>query len=118
MIKTLHIAFALLTVVGFVMRAGWTYSAPEMLKHKWVRIAPHVVDTMLLILGVTLAFGLPDGPLQGWLGAKLVALLLYIGFGVITLRGSGALKHFSVIGALACVGYIFLVAFSRQAWPF
>ncbi len=118
MIKTLHITFALLTVVGFIMRAGWSYSASDMLQQKWVRIAPHIVDTLLLILGVTLAFGLPGGALQGWLGAKLFALLLYIGFGVMTLRGSGAMKHIGVIGAFTCVGYIFLVAFSRQAWPF
>jgi uncharacterized membrane protein SirB2 len=118
MMKTLHISLAYLTVAGFVIRAVWSYTAPDMLRQKWVRIAPHVIDSLLLILGVLLAFNLMDGPWQAWLVAKLVALLAYIGFGVMTLRGSGTLKHVGVAGALASVGYIFLVAFSRQAWPF
>jgi len=118
MIKTLHFTLAFLTVAGFVIRAGWSYAHPQMLQQTWVRIAPHVIDTLLLLLGVWLAFNLADGPWQGWLGAKLLGLLAYIGFGVLTLRGSGALKHLGVIGALASVGYIFLVAFSREVWPF
>jgi uncharacterized membrane protein SirB2 len=64
------------------------------------------------------AFSLPDGPWQGWLGAKLAGLLGYIGFGVVTLRGRGNVKHIGIIGSFTCVGYIFLVAFTRQAWPF
>ena len=118
MIKTLHFTLAVLTVAGFVIRAGWSYSASDMLQLKWVRIAPHVIDSLLLILGVTLAFSLEGGPWQGWLGAKLVALLAYIGFGVMTLRGTGMVKHVGVIGALVSVGYIFLVAYSRQVVPF
>ena len=118
MIKSLHFALAFLTVAGFVIRAGWSYTASDMLQQKWVRIAPHVVDSLLLILGVILAFNLAQGPWQAWLFAKLVALVAYIGFGVMTLRGTGAAKHIGVAGALLSVGYIFVVAFTRQAWPF
>ena len=118
MIKTLHFTLAFLTVAGFVIRAGGSYTASGMLQQKWVRIAPHVVDTLLLVLGVILAFNLAQGPWHAWLFAKLVALFAYIGFGVMTLRGSGALKHVGVVGALASAGYIFAVAFTRQPWPF
>ena len=118
MIKTLHLSLAYLTVAGFVIRAVWSYTAPDMLRQKWVRIAPHVIDSLLLLLGAVLAFSLVNGPWQAWLAAKLVALLAYIGFGIMALRGSGMLKHIGVAGALISVGYIFLVAFSRQAWPF
>ncbi len=118
MIKTLHFTLAFVTVAGFVIRAGWSYTAADMLQQKWVRIAPHVIDSLLLILGVILAFNLAQGPWQGWLAAKLIALLAYIGFGVLTLRGTGMAKHIGLVGALLSVGYIFLVAFSRQAWPF
>ena len=118
MIKTLHFTLAFLTVAGFVIRAGWAYTAPDMLQQKWVRIAPHVIDSLLLILGAVLAFSLPDGPWQAWLGAKLLALLAYIGFGVMTLRGKGILRHIGVVGALTSAGYIFMVAFNRQVWPF
>ena len=89
----------------------------RLLQQKWVRIAPHVIDTLLLTLGLILAFNLADGLWQSWLIAKLTALLAYIGFGVLTLRGQGAMKHVGVAGALLSVGYIFAVAFTRQAWP-
>ncbi|MEE4281742.1 MAG: SirB2 family protein [Pseudomonadales bacterium] len=118
MLKTLHFSLAFLSVAGFVIRAGWSYSGSDLLQEKWVKIAPHVVDTLLLTLGVVLAFSLPDGPWQSWLLAKLVALLAYIGFGVMTLRGRGVVKHIGLIGALCSVGYIFLVAYARTALPF
>ena len=118
MIKTLHFTLAFLTVAGFIIRAGWSYAGSDLLQQKWVRIAPHVVDTLLLTLGIVLAFGLAAGPWQAWLGAKLLALLAYIGFGVLTLRGTGLAKHVGVVGALLSVTYIFWVAFSRQVWPF
>ena len=118
MLKTLHFSLAFLSVAGFVIRAGWSYSGSDLLQEKWVKIAPHVVDTLLLTLGVMLAFSLSGGPWQSWLLAKLIALLAYIGFGVMTLRGRGAAKHIGLIGALCSVGYIFLVAYSRNPLPF
>ena len=113
-----HITLAFVSATGFVMRAVWAFTDNPVRSERWVRVVPHVIDSLLLVLGVVLAFGLAAGPWQAWLGAKLVALLAYIGFGVLTLRGTGALKHVGVVGALCSVTYIFLVAFSRQAWPF
>ena len=118
MIETLHFALACLTAAGFVIRAGWSYAGSDLLAQKWVRIAPHVVDTLLLTLGVGLALRLVEGPWQGWLAAKLVALLLYIGLGVLALRGTGLKKHLGLIGALACLVYMFMVAYTRQIMPF
>ena len=118
MIKTLHFSLAFLSVAGFIIRAGWAYSSADLLQQKWVRIVPHVIDTLLLVLGLVLAFNLVDGPMQGWLGAKLLALVAYVGFGVLTLRGQGVARHIGVVGALLSVGYIFAVAFTRQVFPF
>lgn len=118
MLKTLHFSLAFLSVAGFVIRAGWSYSGSELLQEKWVKITPHVVDTLLLTLGVVLAFSLPDGPWQGWLLAKLIALVAYVGFGVMTLRGQSMTRHIGLIGAFLSVSYIFLVAYSRNVVPF
>jgi uncharacterized membrane protein SirB2 len=119
MLKLLHIALAYLTVIGFVVRALWAFTESPMRQQKWVRIAPHVIDTALLVLGVTMAFQLGLSPVSGWLGAKLLGLLAYIGFGVLTLRASSApLRTAGFVGALASVGYVFAVAFSRNPWPF
>ncbi len=111
-------ALALLSVSGFVLRVGWSFTAPDLLKEKWVRIAPHTVDTFLLVFGLVMAFNLPGGFDQPWLIAKLIALVVYIGFGVMALRGSGATRYVGIIGAFTAVSYIFVAAFTRHAWVF
>lgn len=119
MLKMLHIALAYLTVAGFLLRALWVFLDSPMRQQKWVRIAPHVIDTLLLVVGVTLAFQLGISPVTGWLGAKLAGLIAYIGFGVLTLRAhSAGLRVLGLAGALCSVGYIFAVALSRNPWPF
>ena len=119
MLKTLHVVLAYVTVLGFLVRAGWAFIDSPMRQQKWVRIAPHVIDTGLLVLGIVLAVQLGLSPVSGWLGAKLIGLIAYIGFGVLALRArSPGLRVAGVAGALASVGYIFAVAFSRNPWPF
>ena len=117
MVKTLHIALAYLTVTGFIIRAGWGFVAPDLLQQKWGRIAPHVIDSLLLVLGFVLAFNLAGGVLQGWLVAKMIGLLAYIGFGVMCMRGQGKVRVIGLVGALVSVVYIFLAAFTRQVVP-
>ena len=58
------------------------------LKQRWVRFAPHTVDTVLLASAIALAWKLDISPLtHPWLAAKIGALLLYV------VIGSVALKH-------------------------
>lgn len=119
MIKAFHIALAYLTVASFVIRGVWTLTGSALREEKWVRIAPHVIDTLLLGLGVVLAIRLGVSPFSGWLAAKLLGLLAYIGFGVVTMRAaSGRLQLAGFAGALLSVVYIFSVAVSRSPWPF
>jgi len=118
MLKLFHIALAYLTVLGFVVRGIWALTDSPLREQRWVRIVPHIIDTGLLVLGVVLMLSLSLSPLTGWLAAKLLGLLAYIGFGVLTMRATSkplALAGFA--GALISVGYIFAVAFTRSAWP-
>lgn len=118
MLKALHMALALLTVTGFIMRVSWSYVWPDLLRSKWLRITPHVIDTLLLTLGIALAINLAGGMWQSWLIAKMAGLLCYIGFGVVALRGRGQMRHIGIVGALLSAAYIFAVAFSRDPMPF
>jgi uncharacterized membrane protein SirB2 len=119
MIKALHIGLAYLTVAGFVIRGIWVLTDSPLRQAKWVRIAPHVIDTLLLAFGIVLAVRLSLSPFSGWLAAKLVGLLIYIGFGVLTMRaGTRRLQLVGFLGALLAVIYIFSVAFTRSAWPY
>jgi uncharacterized membrane protein SirB2 len=119
-LKNAHVVLAYATVAGFAVRGIWAVMGSPLREQRWVRIAPHVVDTLLLALGVTLAIMLSVSPLEhAWLNAKVIGLLAYIGFGVMTMRAFTQPAKLVGFGcALACVGYIFVVALSKQAWPF
>ena len=50
------------------------------LQQRWVKIVPHLVDTLLLASAVALAVMSHQYPLaNGWLTAKVAGLLIYIG---------------------------------------
>lgn len=117
-VRNLHVILAYVTVFGFALRAIWAFIGSSRLKSKPARILPHIVDTLLLVCGLVLVFGLGHALTSGWLVMKFVALLAYIGFGVLTLRASNMqLRIVGVIGALVSVGYIFAVALTRNPWP-
>jgi uncharacterized membrane protein SirB2 len=120
LVKEFHVALAFITVAGFVARAALAMADNQLRNTKFVRIAPHVIDTLLLVFGITLAVQLSLSPVSnGWLMAKIVGLLAYIGFGVLTMRArSTPLRLLGFVGAIASVGYIFAVAYSKQVVPF
>ncbi len=104
-LKDAHVVLAYVTVGGFIVRGIWAIIDSPLRDQRWVRIAPHVVDTLLLTLGITLAVILSVSPLEhAWLNAKIIGLLAYIGFGVLTMRASARpLKLVGFVCALACV---------------
>jgi uncharacterized membrane protein SirB2 len=120
LIKEFHVALAFITVAGFVARAALAMTDNQLRNAKFVRIAPHVIDTLLLVLGITLAVQLSLSPLSnGWLMAKIIGLIAYIGFGVMTMRATSTpLRLIGFVGAIASVSYIFAVAYSKQVMPF
>lgn len=120
LLKTTHVTCVTLSYVGFLLRGIWMIRGSALLERRWVRIAPHVVDTLLLASAIGLAALLRLNPLaQPWLAAKIVALVLYIALGTVALRRGRT--RASRIGAwLAAQGvflYIVAVAFTRSPAP-
>lgn len=117
--KNIHIMLAYLTLIGFIVRGLWSISGSDQLNQKWVKVAPHIVDTLLLALGVAMVIQLSLSISSEWLIAKLLGLLAYIGFGVLTMRATTRpVKILGFIAALLSISYILSVAFSRDARPF
>ena len=57
------------------------------MQQRWIRIAPHVVDALLLASAIALAIITRQYPfVHGWLTAKVLALLVYIGLGMTMFR--------------------------------
>jgi uncharacterized membrane protein SirB2 len=119
-LKAVHVGAAALSVTLFVLRGFWRFAAPERLAARWVKIVPHVVDTILLASALVLAWQLGAEGTRGWLWAKVVALLVYIALGVIALkRGrTPAVRAAAFAAALATFGYIVSVALTKSQGGF
>lgn len=121
MIKNIHMACALLSIAGFFARGLLMIKESGLLQARWIRIAPHVVDTLLLASAVILASQWGWAALQQpWLLAKIVALLVYIGLGTLALRG-GRTKSMRIVAwlmSLLVFAYIVAVAISKSVIPY
>lgn len=119
-VRTLHIACAAVSIAGFAARGALMLNGSSLLHARFVRIAPHVVDTLLLASAVWLAWFLGQVPfVHGWITAKVLALLAYIVLGTVALkRGrTKALRAGAFAAALAAAGYIVWVALTRDPTP-
>ncbi len=113
-----HVSCVCLSISGFIIR-GWLFIQNNpLLQQRWLKITPHIIDTILLASAVGLAIQLNLSPLQHtWLSAKIIALLFYIGIGIVTFRfaRTTVAKVGGVFLALCCVLYIVLAALSKSA---
>jgi len=116
-IKLLHETCALLTLVIFCLRGAWMMQGSPLLRHRVIRILPHVVDTVLFLSGLTLAIRWYGAFWhQQWLVAKLAAVLIYIVCGMVALRTgySRPLRAAAFAAALLVFGWIVWVAHTRS----
>lgn len=100
-VKHVHLAAITASIALFVLRAGWMAWSPQRLAQRWVKVLPHLVDTVLLLSGVWLAFQLGSG-VRGWLPAKIVGLVVYIGLGMVALK-RGRTRGVRVVAAVAAI---------------
>jgi uncharacterized membrane protein SirB2 len=117
MLYPLHVGAVVLSGLLFLARGIGIYTRMAWVEARWVRVVPHVIDTVLLASAIGLALRIGQYPfVHGWVTAKLLALFVYIGLGMAAFRffrgepiGLGAF-----LAALLTFAYIVSVAFSRQ----
>lgn len=116
-IKHIHLLCVALSGLGFFLRGLLMLADSPWLTRRWVKVVPHVNDSVLLLAALLLAVFSGQYPfVRGWLTAKLLGLLAYIGLGVIALRPGRpkALRGAAWLAALAVFGWIVSVALTRQ----
>ena len=121
MIKYIHMTCALLSFTGFFLRGILGFFKSEVLQIKWIKIVPHIVDTILLISAIAMLYTMSLSIIENhWLIAKIVALVLYIALGVIALRTSVPIKVRVItwLSALLVFVYIVSVAVTKSVWGF
>jgi uncharacterized membrane protein SirB2 len=116
-LKALHVGCVAVSGALFALRGAWMLADPGRLALRWVRVVPHVVDTVLLASAIALAVMIRDvSGNDGWLTAKVVGLLVYIVLGTIALkRGrTRGIRLATFAGALVTFAYIVSVAVTKS----
>jgi uncharacterized membrane protein SirB2 len=120
LLRLLHIGTVYVTLGLFITRGIWMLLDSPRLQERWVKVVPHLNDTLLLTAAIALVVvGDLDLLANPWLIAKIVALLAYIGLGSVALkRGrSKAVRVKAFVAALGVFGYIVAVAVTKQVIP-
>lgn len=119
-LRHLHLLTVAVTLALFLLRGYWMLRDSPRLQAKWLKIAPHTNDTILLAAAIGMLVVAEVNPFdQPWLIAKIAGLLAYIGLGTVALkRGkTKAVRIKALIAALGVFAYIVAVALTKQVVP-
>ena len=119
-VKYVHVGCVVLSLAGFAARGALMLRGSPLLQARFVRVAPHVVDTLLLASALWRAWMMQQYPfVHGWLTAKVLGLLAYIILGSIALRRghTRAVRLAALAGALLAAGYVAAVALTKNPLP-
>ena len=117
LLKMIHVSSVILSYSLFFLRGVWLIRDSTNLRQRWVKILPHIIDTVLLASAVFLAMTIQQNPLQdSWLTAKVAGLLLYIALGMVAIRfgKTRRTKIIAWVGAQFVFIYIVLVAVTKS----
>ena len=120
-LKHLHLTTVVLSFTLFTLRGIWMLMDSPWLQRRWVRITPHVIDTVLLASAIGLVLILKQYPfVHGWVTAKVLGLIVYIILGSLALRygPTKPMRAAAWAAALAVFGYIVSVALTHAPLGF
>jgi len=107
--KHIHMMFAGLSLLGFVIRGYWMISGSKMLNAKPVKILPHIIDTVLLISAVVLVIVTGYYPLKfDWVTLKILLLVAYIVLGTFALK-RGKTKTIKIVAFVLALVTFFAI---------
>ena len=120
LVKNIHITCVASSYALFFLRGVWLIQGSPRLRQRWVKIVPHVMDTLLLVSAITLAIGIRQYPgVDAWLTAKVAGLFFYIGFGMMAFRFGKTMraKISAWVAAQLVFFYIVAVALTHSPLP-
>lgn len=117
MAKHLHLTAVVLSILLFILRFVWSQFDANALQKKWLKIVPHIVDTVLLASAIWLCVILSQYPfVQSWLTFKVLGVIAYILLGLVALKwaSSAAGRWLGFLGALGVLTATAMVAVTKQ----
>ncbi|MFQ3237696.1 MAG: putative membrane protein SirB2 [Paraglaciecola sp.] len=115
--KHIHLTAIALSVLLFLLRFLWTLRGSPMLQKKWVKIVPHIVDTLLLLSAATLCILISQYPFATpWVTEKVLGLLMYLFMVTLALKiaKTGLMRAVGLVGALSWLAFTGLVAITKH----
>jgi len=116
-VKLIHQSAVALSLAGFFVRGAASLAGAAWVHRRPAKTLPHVVDSVLLVSALALAWMLRLTPGNApWLAAKVVGLVAYVALGVVALRPgrSAAVRASTWVAALATAGWIVSVAITKS----
>lgn len=116
----LHVGCVVLSIAGFLLRGAWMLTDSPLRATRPARVLPHVVDSFLLCGALGLAATLGAWPFaRPWLTAKVLALVAYIGLGMVAFRfgRTKRMRATAFAAAIAVVVFLVAVALTKDPWP-
>lgn len=118
----LHGLFVILSLVLFSLRGYWMLRDCPALQMRWVKIAPHIIDTLLLLTALWAAWLLfwSHGTHPAFITVKIVGLIVYIALGLVALKlgKTKAIRLAAFIAALSVYAYLIGVGITMRVIPF
>jgi uncharacterized membrane protein SirB2 len=112
-LKHIHVSLVVISVLFFIVRFFWHSSNAAMARKKWVKIVPHIIDTLLIASIVGLVWhSLVLAP--AWYMNKTLGLIGYIVFAIIAMRAQTPLwRYGAFVVALGWVLMLLHVAYAK-----
>jgi len=117
LIKHLHVTAAVLSILFFIVRAYWSVSENALLQKKVVKVAPHLIDTVLLVCAILLSMMLGAAAAQPWVLTKIVLLIVYIGVGSIAIKYGRTPRSRAVAALIAVAVFMYIVGVALKHHP-
>ena len=121
LIKFVHQSAVALSLTSFFVRGAASLAGASWVQRRPAKTLPHIVDSVLLLSALTLAWMLRLSPGNApWLLAKVIGLVVYVGLGVIAMRPGRprSVRAAAWVGALATALWIVSVAITKSPFGF
>lgn len=110
-LKHLHISLVGLSISLFALRFFWRWTQSPRLHTRWVKVAPHLIDTGLLLSAIGMLVLVWGNPFAlPWLRYKIILLCAYIVLGSVALKRAQSRRGQALAFALALLCLAAMVA--------
>jgi len=113
--KHLHMTAVALSGLLFMVRGLWLLQGSTQLQAKWIKITPHVIDTLLLVSAIAMLVVAQQFP--AWVHVKITLLIVYIGLGLMAFKKAKTQGQKLTFLLAAVAVYVFLISVALTKSP-